>query len=212
MTSQRWRKSRAKGMAAAMILAAVAAGSWVWTQGAFAGATAAGPVYELDPTHTSVYFRIEHLGMSLVYGRFNEVSGQVQMGENGQEPAGLQVIVPSKSVDTGVVKRDQHLRTGDFFDVEKFPQISFTSTTLKPVEEEPGTFELTGQLSLHGVTKPLTVKLKKMGQSQDSKGNQRIGLVTEFQIQRSAYGMDKMIEAVGDKVELMVSMEAVKKP
>ncbi|MCC7204896.1 MAG: YceI family protein [Phycisphaeraceae bacterium] len=169
-------------------------------------------VYNLDPMHASIYFRIQHLGVSYVYGRFNTMSGRIDLASDGKTLAGLKITVKTASVDTGVNKRDEHLRKPDFFDAGQYPQIVFESHSVAPVEGQPDTYTVAGTMTLHGVSKPLTVTLKKVGQAMTPgpDGKERVGFATEFTIKRSDYGMDKMVGPVGDDVDMMVSFEAVK--
>lgn len=172
-----------------------------------------GPViYDLDPMHASIYFRIEHLGVSYVYGRFNDKSGRIELAPDGKTLTGLKIVVQTASVDTGVEKRDAHLRTPDFFDAETCPQITFEGDKVAPVEGMPDTYAVAGTMTLHGTSKPLTVKIKKIGQAMTPgpNGKERVGFATEFTIKRSEFGMDKMVGPVGDDVDMMVSFEAVK--
>ena len=156
--------------------------------------------YELDPGHTSVYFKIKHLDVSYVFGRFNDVEGQYTLGD---DPS-FQFTVQTESVDTGNQKRDDHLRSPDFFNAKQFRTITFQSTS---VSETDDGYEVTGDLTLHGQTNEITVPLEKVGEGEDPWGGYRTGFATEFTIKRSDYGMDQMLEMVGDEVTLMISFE-----
>lgn len=159
--------------------------------------------YKVDPAHTSVYFKIRHLGISDVYGRFNKPEGTYTTGESPSFNLSLQ----ADSIDTGVERRDAHLRSADFFNVEKFPTITLKSTEVTETEEG---YELTGDLTLHGVTKPVTFPLVKIGETTDQQGNHRTGFATQFKIKRSDYGMTNMLGPVGDEVTLMISFEGIR--
>ena len=163
--------------------------------------------YKVDPVHSSIVFRIKHLYVSSVLGRFNGPTGMVQYDQAAPEKASFDVQVEAKNVDTGVAKRDAHLRTADFFDVEKYPTIRFKSSAAKSAGEN--TIQVTGYITLHGVTKPITVTLKHTGTGQDPKGGVLSGFETEFTINRAEYGM-KSATGVGDEVKLMISLEVGK--
>ncbi len=162
--------------------------------------------YKVDPVHSSIVFSIKHLDVSNTYGRFNGATGTVEYDAANPALSSFDVQVQAKNIDTAVPQRDQHLRSADFLDVEKFAIISFKSTSVKPASEDA--LEVTGDLTLHGETKPITVTLKKTGQGQDPQGKNRIGFETQFTINRTEYGM-KPFPGVGDEVHLTVALEAI---
>jgi polyisoprenoid-binding protein YceI len=164
--------------------------------------------FKVDPVHTSIVFRIGHLGVSSVYGHFNGASGSVEYDPAAPEKAKFDVQVEAKSVDTNMPQRDDHLRGRDFFDAEKFPTIRFSSTAVKPSADK--SLELTGDLTLHGVTKRITVTMTWGGVATDPRGSVRTGFSTQFTIRRSEFGMNNGIPMVGDEVKMMVEIEAVK--
>ena len=168
-----------------------------------AAQTHAAEKYEIDPAHTSVYFKVSHLGMSEVYGRFNEVKGRFTLGAEKSFALGIRAA----SVDTGNEKRDEHLRGPDFFNAKQYPAITFQSTT---VERTGDTFRVTGDLSLHGTTKEISLELKKNGEGKGPQGKYRAGFSTTYTLERSAYGMDYMVGPVGDEVTLMISFEGIR--
>jgi polyisoprenoid-binding protein YceI len=164
----------------------------------------AGDYYVLDPAHSAVTFKISHLGLSWTYGRFNDVSGGVALGD---DKASFVLNIKPESVDTGNAKRDEHLRSPDFFNVKQFPQFSFKSASVKPVKEG---FEVTGELTLHGTTKTITFLVGGGRKAEFPKGMHRVGFSTELTIKRSEFGMDKMTEAIGDEVRIAISFEGTK--
>ena len=166
---------------------------------AAAGATA----YKLDGAHTSAYFRITHMGMSYTYGRFNNVSGAFAVGDDST----FNFSVKAADIDTNNTKRDNHLRSPDFFNARQFPTIAFKSTDVQGHGDD---LHVTGDLTLHGVTGEISFHMKKMGEGSDRWGNERIGFATEFTIKRSAFGMTKMLDMVGDDVDLMISFEGIR--
>lgn len=163
--------------------------------------------YKVDASHTAIIFRIQHLGMSYTYGRFNSVEGDFAIDSQNAEGSSLSFSLETNSIDTGFKKRDDHLRSPDFFNARQFPVIAFQSTSIQPVS---GGYRVTGNLSLHGTTKSMTVDLKRMGEGKDPWGNYRMGFSSELTIQRSEFGMTNMPEAVGDQVDLMISFEGIR--
>jgi len=164
--------------------------------------------YALDPMHAAVTFKISHLGLSWTYGRFKELSGSFTVDAANPAASKFEITAKAGSVDTDNAKRDEHLRSPDFFNVKQYPSLSFKSTAVKAVQ---GGYEVTGDLTLHGVTKPVTVTLVGGRTAEFPKGIQRTGYSTEFKVKRSEFGMDKMLEAIGDEVLIAVSVEGTKK-
>jgi polyisoprenoid-binding protein YceI len=164
--------------------------------------------FEVDPGHSYVLFRATHFGTSHNYGRFNEFSGTFVMDEGKPAASSVELTVKAESVDTGIENRDNHLRTPDFFDVKSHPEIKFKST--KVSRDADGTWRIAGDFTLHGVTKSLTVPMKKTGEG-DLKGTPIIGFEGSFDIKRSEYGMSNMIGPVGDDIRIIVAVEAKEK-
>jgi polyisoprenoid-binding protein YceI len=171
------------------------------------GAGARADDYTVDPAHSAAVFRVSHLGLSWTYGRFKDVSGSFAV--DPQNPSGTLFYLTAQvgSIDTDNAKRNEHLKSPDFFDAAQYPTVTFKSTSARPVE---GGYEVAGDLTLHGVTKPLTIILKGGRSAEFPKGVQRTGYVTEFTIKRSDFGMDKMVGAVGDKITVELSFEGTK--
>jgi polyisoprenoid-binding protein YceI len=163
--------------------------------------------YSVDASHSAVVFRISHAGLSWVYGRFNDVSGDFKIDPDAGSCA-FELQIKTDSVDTGNKQRDNHLRSPDFFNVKQYPMISFKSTAVKPIEDG---YEVTGDFTLHGVTKSITFALKG-GRTIEMMGKRRTGYSTELTLKRSEYGMeDRMPGFIGDVVHVAVSFEGVKK-
>ena len=156
-----------------------------------AAAARAEEVYEVDPVHTFASFKVGHLGISYVRGVFPDISGQVVVNSENSEESSAGITIAVKSVDTNNGKRDAHLRTADFFDVEKYPEMSFKSTKVERTGED--TAKVKGDFTLHGTTKTIEVDVTRTGEGEDPWGGYRIGFETKFEIKRSEYGMDKMI-------------------
>jgi polyisoprenoid-binding protein YceI len=178
-----------------------------------AGIAVAPPVgaaddYTLDAAHAGVTFKISHLGLSWTYGRFKDLSGSFTIDPTNPAATKFEVTAKVESVDTDNAKRDEHLRSPDFFNAKQFPSLSFKSTAVKAVQ---GGYEVTGDLTLHGEKKAITVTMVGGRTVEFPKGVQRTGYSTEFKIKRSEFGMDKMLEAIGDEVLISVSFEGTKK-
>jgi polyisoprenoid-binding protein YceI len=169
---------------------------------------AATETYKLDPVHSDVAFKIRHLGISWVSGSFKKLDGTVLVDTDNPANSKIKVTVEAASVDTESAKRDAHLNSPDFFDSAKYPTLSFESTKL--TDKGNGMFEVTGNFTLHGVTKQITFILSTAGPVKGMQGEMRRGGEAEFFIQRSDYGMDKMIGPVGDEVRISLNFEAFK--
>jgi polyisoprenoid-binding protein YceI len=171
--------------------------------------------YQIDPAHSSVLFRIRHL-FTKVPGRFTAVSGTIQFDPG--KPAATQVAVDidATSITTDNAKRDGHLKSPDFFDVEKYPALAFKSTAVKMVDATHAT--MTGDLTMHGVTKPVTLAVELLGQAPGPRGDVRVGFAADGKLNRMDYGVawNRALEGggslLGDEVEISISVEAVKAP
>jgi polyisoprenoid-binding protein YceI len=170
-------------------------------------ARAADP-YGIDGTHSGVTFKIGHLGLSWIYGRFDDFNGTFTLDPSDPGKSSFELSIKTTSVDTNNKKRDDHLRSPDFFNAKQFPLITFRSMSVKPAE---GGYEVTGELTLHGATRPVTFPLKGGRTAEFPKGMQRTGFTTELILKRSEFGMDKMVGPVGDDVHVAISFEGVKK-
>ncbi len=157
--------------------------------------------YAVDAVHSSVLFRIKHMQTSYAWGRFNDISGTIDL--EGPSPA-LNVELKVDSIDTASEKRDQHLRGPDFFNAKQFPTISFASN--KITKTAPDRYEVEGTLTLHGVSKPITVEVEHTGTNRGLMGK-ITGLTAQFKIKRSDYGMKFMVGPLADEVLLIVSLE-----
>jgi len=185
----------------------------VFTLVTLLGLTLAAPVargdnYTLDPMHTSAVFKISHLGLSWVYGRFDDVNGNFTLDPNDPSKASFALTIKTESIDTNNAKRDGHLKSPDFFNAKQFPLIMFQSKSVKPVT---GGYDVTGDLSLHGVTKEIKLELRGGRPAEFPKGVQRTGFTVDLVLRRSEYGMDRMVGPVGDEVYIAVSFEGTKK-
>jgi polyisoprenoid-binding protein YceI len=165
--------------------------------------------YVIDPVHTAAVFKIGHLGLSWTYGRFDDVSGGFVVDNADPSRSSFTLTIKTDSLNTGNAKRDGHLKSPDFFNSKQFPLISFKSTAVKPVT---GGFDVTGELTMHGVTRQVSLPLRGGRMAQFPPGTQRTGFTSEVVLRRSEFGMDRMQTAVGDEVRIEVSFEGTKTP
>lgn len=166
--------------------------------------------WTVDPVHSNVEFSVKHVGIATVKGRFNQFEGTLEVGPDGAVGSGS---VEVQSVDTGEQQRDDHLRSADFFDVANFPKIEFRSTSIEVGGED---IAVNGEITIHGVTKPITLEGEFEGSETDHQGQQRVGLSLSAQIKRSDFDM-RFNAALGsgnlvvsDKVKIQVDVSAVK--
>jgi polyisoprenoid-binding protein YceI len=169
-------------------------------------AFAASEVYKIDLAHSSIIFRAKHLNTGYVYGRFDDVSGTITYDESEPGKLAVDATIKVDSINTGNAKRDGHLKSPDFFSAKEFGTITFKTKSAKSAGDNK--FEVTGDLMLHGQTKPITITLEKTGAS--SKMGQRTGWLSTFTVKRSDFGMSFMPDAISDEIELTVATEAVK--
>ena len=162
-----------------------------------------------DTVHSFVTFRVKHMGTSWAYGRFNDFTVAATADEGGALVSSVNFTVKTESVDTGNPKRDQHLKSPDFFNAKQFAEITFASTAVKAIDGD--TAEVTGNLTLHGTTKPVTVTVMKVGTGKGMKGEDLLGLETSFAVKRSDFGMSNMVGPVGDEARITVAVELSKK-
>lgn len=164
--------------------------------------------YDVDSVHSAAVFRISHLGLSWTYGRFTGLEGRFTIDR--ANPANTQFVLEARaeSLTTDNPQRDAHLRSPDFLNTRQFPTISFKSTKCELVENG---WKVQGELTLHGVTHPATLIFVGGRTAQFPPGTERTGYSTEFVIRRSAFGMDRMLEAVGDEVHIFLSFEGIRR-
>jgi polyisoprenoid-binding protein YceI len=165
--------------------------------------------YDIDPVHSFACFKVGHLGVGSVHGCFTDISGAVVVDESSDAGSSVNVVIQTTSVNTFVAQRDEHLRTADFFDVANFPTMEFKSREV--VKLDGGAYRVTGDFTLHGVTNSIRVDARMVGRGDDPMGNTRGAFESSFSINRSDYGMDKMIPAAGDKVEITLAFEGILK-
>ena len=165
--------------------------------------------YNVDPAHSFLMFKVRHFNAGNVYGRFNNPTGKLVYDANDVSKSTFEVEAKTENLDTGNPMRDKHLKTPDFFDAAQNPTISFKSTKVEKGASDDA-LKITGDLTIHGETKSITVDATKLGEAKDPQGKTRIGFETKFTIKRSDYGMNFMAGAVGDDIEITVALEGVK--
>lgn len=168
----------------------------------------------LDPAHTLVEFSVKHMMIATVKGRFSGVEGVITADPADLTGARFEGRVDVATVDTRDAQRDEHLRSADFFDAEKFPHMTFTSTRVERTND--GDYRVAGHLTIRGVTREVVFHTVFEGQGKDPWGNDRIGLSLETKISRKEFGLvwNVALEAggvlVGDEVKISIALEAIK--
>jgi polyisoprenoid-binding protein YceI len=171
---------------------------------------AAQDTWQIDPPHASAQFSVKHLGVSTVRGAFTKVSGTVQYDPNNPGKTSIQITIDAASVDTRVEMRDKDLRSPNFFDVEKYPTITFSS---KKVEAAgAGKLKVTGDLTIHGVTKEVVLDVDgPSAPMKDPWGNMRMGASATTKVIRQDFGMKADPGVVGDEISITIDVEVIKK-
>ena len=170
--------------------------------------------YGLDKVHSSVVFKIRHIGAANFYGRFNDFDGSFEFNEDSNELVSVSFEIPMESVDSNNGRRDGHLKSGDFFNVGQYPTASFESTGFTSTGEDTGT--LTGNLTFMGETKEVTANVIDIATGVQG-GTEKFGFEAQFSIKRSEFGVTSYLAddggedgALGNTVHLMVAVEAAK--
>lgn len=170
--------------------------------------------WEIDSSHSGVHFSVRHLVIAKVRGQFSRWTGTIHLPQDGDLGAArLEVAIDASSIETGVADRDAHLRSADFFDVERFPDLTFTSTSVEPA----GTDRLVvkGRLTIKGVSRDVTLDVERLGQTKDPWGYQRMGFSAKTAVDRKDFGLtwNQALETgglvVGDRIDIEIEVEAV---
>ena len=169
--------------------------------------------YKIDSEHTSVVFSTAHNGLSYTYGMFRDVSGQYVLDKTNPNNSQFQMLIRADSLDTNNAERDKHLRSGDFFDVQQFPNITFESTRCEFTNTQDGMiYKVTGNLTIHGVPRQVTLNLRQLGEGPGANGkDRRTGFLCQLELKRSDFKMSNLLERnlVGDAVGITVSFEGI---
>ncbi|MDZ4859279.1 MAG: YceI family protein [Candidatus Hydrogenedentes bacterium] len=185
------------------------AASLIAALGVIALPASAADVYEVDPVHSAFLYRVKHLGASYSYGRFNEASGSFTIDAADPAKNSIEIEVKTASIDTANKARDKHLSGPDFFNATEFPTMTFKSTSFKKKEGE--TYEVTGDLTILGVTKSVTLDAEFVGVGKGQKGQQLAGWDATLVIDRTDFGMAFMPDAIGAEVTIRIGIEGAKK-
>lgn len=161
--------------------------------------------YTVDPVHSTIVYRIQHMGLAPFYGRFDKMSGEFTWDASAPESGRISITIDAASVNSNNPGRDKHLRNPDFFNTAEFPEITFVSKSIKKTGDQ---FEVTGDLTMLGKTKPITARLTALAERSSERGR-KAGFGVEFTIKRSDFGMNFGVEngALSDEVVIMAGVE-----
>jgi polyisoprenoid-binding protein YceI len=168
--------------------------------------------WNIDPSHSTVGFSIRHMVFSKVRGRFLKLTGAIQLDDDLAK-SWVEVTIDAASIDTGTAQRDNHLRSADFFDVERFPELRFRSNRVEDLGE--GRLRVVGELTIRDHTREVALDVEPAGRGMDPWGNERIGYVATASIDRKDFGLkwNQLLEAggvlVGDRVDIELDVQAV---
>jgi polyisoprenoid-binding protein YceI len=171
-------------------------------------AMAADYAIDTEGQHAFVNFKISHLGYSWLYGSFKDFDGSFSFDEKNPEASKVNVTLNTKSVDTNHAERDKHIRSGDFLNVDKYPTATFASTSVKSTGE--GTADISGNLTLNGVTKPVVIAATFVGQGDDPWGGYRAGFSGNTTLKLKDFDIQKDLGPASQEVELIISVEGVR--
>lgn len=163
--------------------------------------------WSIDPVHSTALFKIKHLGTSWSYGRFNDISGSLTYDADKVENSKVDIAIKTTSIDTNSGPRDEHLRGPDFFDVKQFPTATFKSKSVTKKGEHG--FTVTGDLTIHGTSKSVSIEMEHTGASNHPIGGPRQGFFGVTTIKRSDFGINYMPDGLSEEVELTLSFEGV---
>jgi polyisoprenoid-binding protein YceI len=173
--------------------------------------------WKIDPNHTLVEFSAKHLMITTVKGRFTTVSGTIEVNEQSPDRSRVEAEIAAATLDTGTEQRDQHLRSPDFLDVEKYPTISFRSKRIQGSSTNPGDeFKVVGDLTIHGVTREVTLDAVYEGTGKDPWGGERVSFSAKSKIDRREFGLtwNQALETggllVGNEIKISLEVQAVK--
>jgi polyisoprenoid-binding protein YceI len=170
--------------------------------------------WEIDSSHSGIQFTVRHLVIAKVRGQFSRWSGTLAAPGAQFDRASLNVVIDAGSIDTGVADRDAHLRSADFFDVERYPEITFTSTEVARAAGDR--LRVTGKLTIKGVTREVELNVEPLGLAKDPWGNERAAFSATTSIDRREFGLtwNQVLETggvmVGDRIDIAIEIEAVR--
>jgi len=165
--------------------------------------------YRIDPVHSFIIFRVKHLNTGFAYGRFNTFSGTIVVDERNPANSSIELEIDANSVDTGNSQRDDHLRSPDFFSARQFPKITFKSTRVRKINDT--TVEVQGDLTMRGVTRPITARVTFTGKGRNQRGQEIIGFETTFTIRRSQFNINYGLNGgLADEVRVTFAVEGIR--
>jgi polyisoprenoid-binding protein YceI len=171
--------------------------------------------WNLDTVHSGINFSVRHMVVSKVRGRFTTFNGKVELDESDLARSIVEATIDASSIDTGTAQRDDHLRSADFFDVEHFPEIRFRSTRIEKLGKDDR-YQLTGELTIRGVTREIALDAEYGGRGKDPWGNERVGFTARGTLDRKDFGLkwNQALETggvlVSDRVEIELEVQAVR--
>jgi polyisoprenoid-binding protein YceI len=165
-------------------------------------------MYDLDTSHMSIVFSCSHMNMSYTYGIFRKAQGRFILDRTNPAGCKFQMVIDASSIDTNQPDRDTHLKSPDFFNAAQFPSITFDSTSVTQGGSQQGVvYQVTGNITMHGVTQQIVLPLQMLGEGKSPDGSYHAGFMTQFTLKRSDFGMDKLLNMVGDPIGVTVSFE-----
>jgi polyisoprenoid-binding protein YceI len=170
--------------------------------------------WNIDPTHSGINFSVRHMVVSKVRGRFAKYSGSLELDEYDLTRSVVEATIDASSIDTGTAQRDEHLRSADFFDVTKFPELRFRSTSIEKLAEDR--YRVTGELTIRDVTREVKLDVEYGGKNKDPWGNERVGFLATTALDRKDFGLgwNQLLETggvlVGDRVEIELEVQGIK--
>jgi polyisoprenoid-binding protein YceI len=188
------------------VMKAFVASMLLW--GISAAMPASAQTYQIDPVHSSLLFRVKHMDTAYVYGMFTSMKGTVVVDEANPARSSINIEVDANSVYTHNEQRDNHLRSPDFFNTRQFPTITFKSTQVRRINAN--TVQVRGDLTIRGVTRPITANVTLTGKGKNPQGKDIIGFETTFTIRRSEFGIRYGLPGLGDEVQVTLSIEAAR--
>lgn len=206
----RFNRGLVRGVIGAAVVALSLVAAAPFAHHAVASAQKNVRTFEIDPVHSMVVFRIGHLGVSYVYGRFNEPTGDYNIDVANPSASFINITLDAAKVDTANERRDNHLRSPDFFNAKQFPTLAFKSASFE--KSGKNSMKVRGQITMLGVTKDVEATLEFIGEAETRQGY-KSGFEASFKINRSEFGMTKYLEenALGDEVTLWITIEGGRK-
>jgi len=171
--------------------------------------------WEIDSSHSGIHFSVRHLVIAKVRGQFSRWSGALVVPDGDFGRASVEAVIDASSIDTGVPDRDAHLKSGDFFDVAQFPDLTFKASRVEAAKPG-GELKLVGELTIKGITREVELQVEQLGELKDPWGNQRAAFSAKTAIDRKDFGLtwNQVLEtgglAVGERVNIEIELQAVR--